>query len=151
MLESTLFRSLINNAPLISIDLIVRNKESNILLGKRVNAPAKGFYFVPGGRIYKNETLASAFQRICLSELGINVDISSVKMLGVYEHFYDDSFFGPEINTHYVVLAYELSIDVNLLSLPGAQHGDYIYMCKDDIVSAENVHSYTQQYFSQKV
>jgi len=151
MLDYTSFRSLVTNAPLISIDLIVYNRNSEVLLGKRSNAPANGYYFVPGGRIYKNERLESAFSRICLSELGDSVYISSAKMLGVYEHFYDDSFFGADINTHYIVLAYELINDYDLSKLPKTQHNDYDYMNKSEILKSKFVHHYTQQYFVQKV
>lgn len=35
------FKSIIQHTPLISIDLIVRNEAGEVLLGKRVNAPAK--------------------------------------------------------------------------------------------------------------
>ncbi len=58
------FMNLIKNAPLVSIDLIVKNKKDEVLLGLRKNAPAKGTWFVPGGRIGKNETLQEAFKRI---------------------------------------------------------------------------------------
>ncbi len=43
---------------------------------------------------------------------------------GIYQHFYEDSFFSDNTNTHYVVLAYELEINVDemLSSLPLEQH-----------------------------
>ena len=52
-LEKELFSSIIENTPLISIDLVVKNHENKILLGKRINKPAYNSWFVPGGRIYK--------------------------------------------------------------------------------------------------
>ncbi|MGH2307812.1 hypothetical protein ACRCD8_08575 [Aliarcobacter sp. ERUVET-8] len=41
MLELDKFKTLLDIAPLVSIDFIVRNNEDKILLGKRVNKPAK--------------------------------------------------------------------------------------------------------------
>jgi colanic acid biosynthesis protein WcaH len=64
MLSLSHFKDLIENAPLVSIDLIVRQREG-ILLGKRVNRPAQGFWFVPGGRVYKNESLAFLYRQLC--------------------------------------------------------------------------------------
>lgn len=63
-LSDETFKSVIQHTPLISIDLIVRNEQGEVLLGKRVNAPAKGYWFVPGGRVRKNETLDDAFVRL---------------------------------------------------------------------------------------
>ena len=57
------FHSVVRLAPLVSIDLIIRNARGEVLLGLRNNEPAKGFYFVPGGIILKQERLREAFTR----------------------------------------------------------------------------------------
>ena len=62
--EDELVLKIIDATPLISIDLIILNSNDEILLGKRNNRPAKGYWFVPGGRIRKNETLKQALSRI---------------------------------------------------------------------------------------
>jgi colanic acid biosynthesis protein WcaH len=59
-----LFKKFVASTPLVSIDLIVRDTQANILLGKRVNRPAKDFWFVPGGRVLKDETVEQAFIRL---------------------------------------------------------------------------------------
>jgi len=64
MLNEENFSSVIKSTPLISIDLIVRNLKGEVFLGNRVNDPAKDYWFVPGGRIFKDETRAQAFSRI---------------------------------------------------------------------------------------
>lgn len=43
---------------LISIDLIILKKTNEVLLGQRNNCLAKGYWFVPSGRILKNETFS---------------------------------------------------------------------------------------------
>ena len=53
------FSELIKKAPLIAIDLCIVHKRC-ILLGKRINNPAKNFFFVPGGRVLKNEKIKNA-------------------------------------------------------------------------------------------
>jgi hypothetical protein len=60
--------TVIRLAPLIAIDLIIRNARDEVLLGLRKNEPAKGCYFVPGGVILKNERLAEAFARLIKNE-----------------------------------------------------------------------------------
>ena len=50
------FSIVISKTPLIAIDLCIV-KDKKILLGKRINPPAKDFFFVPGSRILKDETI----------------------------------------------------------------------------------------------
>ncbi|MDO9208637.1 MAG: NUDIX domain-containing protein, partial [Sulfuricurvum sp.] len=107
-LPTDLFTTIVQHTPLISIDLIIRNHHGEVLLGKRLNAPAKGFWFTPGGRIYKDEKMADAFRRIAHDELGVSASLSEASFIGTFEHFYEDSVFGDHITTHYVVLAYTL-------------------------------------------
>jgi colanic acid biosynthesis protein WcaH len=58
------FIEVLDRTPLIAIDLIIKDEKNRILLGKRTNEPAKGMWFVPGGRIFKNESIEEAFKRI---------------------------------------------------------------------------------------
>jgi len=62
--------NVIDKTPLVSIDLIIRDPVGNLLMGLRTNEPAKGEWFVPGGRILKNEKVEDAFTRITKKELG---------------------------------------------------------------------------------
>ncbi len=77
-LEETVFSQVVASTPLISIDLILKSPDNLILLGERLNKPAQGFWFVPGGRVYKNESLDNAFVRITESELGSSLCCFSV-------------------------------------------------------------------------
>ena len=56
--------------PIVAIDLIIRDESDRVLLGFRTNEPAKGVYFVPGGRIWKDERISDAFERILKAETG---------------------------------------------------------------------------------
>ena len=103
MLKIENFTSLIETAPLVSIDLIIKG-EGGYLLGMRNNQPAKGKWFVPGGRIFKNETIGHAIKRISIKEIGVEVNIKDVDFYGVFEHFYDHSFVSNKISTHLALL-----------------------------------------------
>jgi len=147
-----IFECVVRNAPLISIDLIVETKGELFLLGKRKNPPAKGFFFVPGGRILKSERLELAFKRIVRAELNIPFSINEAKFLGVFEHFYNENFLGNEnFGTHYIVLAYhiKLSHSINLKKLPQEQHEIYSLFKKSEILSNNMVHPYTKIYFKE--
>lgn len=82
------FAFVVRRVPLVSFDIIIKDPAGNVLVGLRTNEPAKGEYFVPGGIIRKNETLADAFARILESELSLKASFSEAKLIGVYEHIY---------------------------------------------------------------
>ena len=139
------FATVIKNTPLVSIDLIVKNSEEKVLLGKRVNEPAKGFWFVPGGRIYKDERLDAAFSRTVKDEIGLELKRSDAAFYGLYEHFYDNNVFNDEFSTHYVVLAHKIVTD-DALTLNN-QHSKYRWFGIDELLSDTQVHDNTKDYF----
>ena len=49
MLDLNTFKTIVNSTPLVSIDLIIKNSNNEILIGKRINKPAKDYYFTIGG------------------------------------------------------------------------------------------------------
>lgn len=140
------FKNIVENTPLISVDFVIRNINGEVLLGQRLNRPAKGFWFVPGGRILKNETLADAFLRLTKAELGQAIEITSARYHGLYEHFYSDSVFGDQPDTHYVVNAFELIIDA-VLELPKTQHNKYQWLSEFDLLERDDVHCHSKWYF----
>jgi colanic acid biosynthesis protein WcaH len=81
-------KTIVANIPIVSVDLVVRH-DGGVVLGKRQNEPAKGEWFVPGGRVHKNERLDETVHRIARTELGSDVTID--RRFGVYEHLYDTS------------------------------------------------------------
>ncbi|MFT4941842.1 MAG: colanic acid biosynthesis protein WcaH [Paraglaciecola sp.] len=145
-LDETTFKTVIASTPLISIDLVVKNTKDEYLLGFRNNRPAQGFWFVPGGRVLKDETMDDAFIRLCQDELGISLTRQKASFLGPFEHFYNDYVFGEDITTHYVVLGYALTIDIDLASLPQEQHNQYAWFTANDLLRRENVHTHSKWY-----
>ena len=146
LLDKTTFKGVIKSTPLISIDFIIRNTEGKYLLGFRNNRPAKERWFVPGGRILKNELKNDAFTRLIKDEIGLSIAIHDSEFKGVYEHFYNDYVFGDEITTHYVVLAYQLCADINLEDLPNIQHSQYKWFTATELLESENVHEHSKWY-----
>lgn len=147
-IKDEIFSNIIENTPLVSIDFIVEDREGRVLVGKRINRPAKGFWFVPGGRIRKNETIEDAFKRLTLTELGEEVSLQKATLIGVYTHKYMDSIFGDTISTHYVALGYRFKIDRSKLELPiDEQHDMYQWMTISKLMTNNDVHENTKRYF----
>lgn len=137
----------VRNAPLVSMDLIVRDAQRRVLLGLRRNEPARGFWFVPGGTIRKNERLDAAFSRVAQDELGLQATRAQVLLLGVCEHLYDDNFAQASgFGTHYVVLAYELSVPQKFAPPPD-QHHDWRWASVAELLGDDTVHEYCKAYF----
>ena len=148
-LDTKDFEHIVRLTPLVSIDLIVRSPDGRVLVGRRKNAPAKDVYFVPGGRITKNETLAEAFKRLTKVELGKEEKIERAKFRGVYEHIYPDNRMGKDgFGTHYVVLAYEFTQSPDGNALPTDQHGEYEWMTVEKLNRSPEVHKNTKAYFN---
>lgn len=147
-LSAPTFSNIIENTPLVSIDLIVKNLDGQILLGKRLNRPAQNYWFVPGGRILKDEIIEAAFKRLTNEELGQEFSIEQAKLLGAYNHFYDDNVFGDEFSTHYVALGYTLNLASELTRLPlNVQHKNYTWFDVEDLKVDPFVHQHTKWYF----
>ena len=175
-LEAGDFLQVVKMTPLVSIDLIVSDYAGRVLVGHRRNRPALGTWFVPGGRIRKNESLHAALRRICEDELALSLPSDSWRLQGVYEHFYEDNFEGEtdhgatdhdttdrrttDRTTHYVVLAYlaqlpahlgGLQAEDRLGRLPTDQHSDYRWAHPRAMAQDGTVHPYTRAYFTEQM
>ena len=147
ILSTSDFKTIVKSTPLVSIDLIVLDSEANVLLGKRTNRPAKGFWFVPGGRVLKDESFENAFKRLIKEELGLDNVAATFK--GIYQHFYDDNFSEENFSTHYLVLAYEITFKGDLASLPLEQHSKYKWFAEKELIESEQVHKHSKWYFQE--
>lgn len=142
------FGRIIAATPLVSIDLIVRNAQGQILLGFRRNRPACGTWFVPGGRIRKNERLREALARIARVELG--TEVHNGHLLGAFDHLYEDNALGLSgIDTHYVALGYACELAPGASLQPDQQHTELRWWDLDALLASEEVHVNTKRYFEE--
>ena len=134
---------IVRHVPIASVDLVVRSPDG-IVLGKRANAPAKGKWFVPGGRIHKHESLTDAVHRLANAELGVN-DATIRESLGTYEHFYDASDINDSEGKHYLANGFvvETATGVKDMTIDD-QHSEIRAFHTSDLPS--NLHEYTATY-----
>jgi colanic acid biosynthesis protein WcaH len=142
------FLELIKTSRLPSIDLIIFNEHDEVLLGERLNRPAQGFHFAPGGRIFTGESEQEAFERIVLKELGIILSPNQyVRLEKKYKHDYTDNMFNVEgIGTHYDPVAFVCYIPSNIKLKNDDQHSGFKSWNINEALADEKVHSYTKQY-----
>ncbi len=151
MLPDDSFLEIVRNSLLVAFDLIARDPQGRVLVGLRSNRPARGFWFVPGGRIRKEETLPEAFYRVTREELGQPLELKrDARFWGLYEHIYEDNFAGePGIGTHYIVLAYEVRLASTPETLPRGQHDGYRWLTPVELLADPQVHQNTKNYFNE--
>ena len=140
--------TVIRLAPLVSIDLIIRDTVDRVLLGLRTNEPAKGYFFVPGGIILKDEPLAEAFARIMKKEINYSGTFEQAKLIGAFDHFYETNRSGEAgYGTRYIALAHEVKLQDTSGIAPDSQHSEYSWWRETDLLKSNRVHENTKMYF----
>tara|TARA_B110000211_G_C13559280_1_gene327080 strand:+ start:24 stop:500 length:477 start_codon:yes stop_codon:yes gene_type:complete len=148
MLEKETFKTVVKNTPLVSIDLCIV-WDGKILLGKRKNDPLKGFFFTPGGRILKNETWQDCLCRVASSELALKVrDPNDFRLMGVWDHFYENSAVGEGISTHYVNLPYCICMKKKPDFQIDEQHEKISWFDLKEVASSSGFHKHMRNYAS---
>lgn len=147
-LDVSTFLTVVRKTPLVAVDLVILDSLGSMLVGHRTNPPAKDYWFVPGGRVRKGESLDEAFSRIAFAELDTALARSDAWFLGVYEHFYEEDFAGEvDSGTHYVVLVHAVQQDPASLQLPMDQHDGYRWVTPEEGRMDLSIHANTRVYF----
>lgn len=116
---------------------------------KRKNEPANGYYFVPGGRIKKNQKIRDVFREKLKEETGLDAELESAKFLGHFEHFYGTNFFKDRgYGTHYVVLAYELRLKTDISIVLGKGHSEILWLSESELRKRSDVNKYVKDFFN---
>lgn len=150
-LDEEEFAQIVRNAPLVSMDIVIRSPEGDVLLGLRTKEPARGYYFVPGGRIRKDEMIEAAFVRILKSETGLKDNFEKARFIGVFQHIYPSNGLGRDgYGTHYVVLAYEIFLAQKGPVKLDDQHSAYKWMSPRELNTTPQVHEHVKAYFGVK-
>jgi colanic acid biosynthesis protein WcaH len=109
------YKKFLSSMPIVCVDCLVVNDNGEYLLVKRKNEPLKGEYWVPGGRLQKNERLADAVRRKMREEIGVDVDI--IENVGFFEEFFDKTEQNAEGGVHSISVVYRVkpkSYDIKL-------------------------------------
>ena len=112
--------------PIATVDALIVH-HGKLLLMKRNNPPVKGEWWVPGGRIFKNESIEDAVKRKVFEETGLQCTV--IKQLGVINQIF------PECHTISIFYLVECNrTDVKL----NTEHSDYKWVSE----LPENSHQY---------
>ncbi len=81
-----LYKQILENMSVCCVDAVIVNKRRALLVYRK-NEPAKDQWWVPGGRVLKNERLEDAIIRKVKEETGLEVVVE--KKVGVYETMFE--------------------------------------------------------------
>lgn len=73
-IEPELYSDIHRLMPIPCVDIVVVRGDRALLVHRR-EEPARGRYWIPGGRIRRGESLPAAAQRLVLAETGIEIDV----------------------------------------------------------------------------
>ena len=144
-MKETTFKTIIENVPLVSIDLCLLHKD-RILLGNRNNNPLKHQWFTPGGRILKNEPWQISLARIAKSELDINIQTERFKSMGIYDHFYSNNATDEKMSTHYVNLPHYAIFNEKPDVKSDNQHNKLEWFFLEEVSENDAFHKYIRIY-----
>ena len=107
---------------------------------RRSNHPAKGSYWFPGGRLFKDESIHEAISRKSVEETSI-VPLSS-SFLDIQETIFPPSSFHP-FSIHTINLCYLIKWSGNPKDavINDSQHFDLVWLPIIDVIAREDIHS----------
>ncbi len=104
------YKSMLENYPIYCVNLVIRG-EKGALLVLRKQEPAINEWWLPGGRVYKNERLEEAAVRKAYEETGLKIKI--LRKIGVYEIMFEKNPFNNLLNRVYTTNICYLTSQVN--------------------------------------
>lgn len=133
-----LYKKIRAHIPVVCVDLVITCGK-RVLLARRINDPEKGKWFFPGGRVRKDERLASAAKRILLDEVGLRA--TKITYLDLYEYFSKRGYF-PGTTAHNIIAVFRVVVRSGSSVELDAQNDGYAWF--DSVAS--NLHPYIKEY-----
>lgn len=109
-----LYNNIKKKFPIPCVDLIVKNEANEILLVKRVNQPAKGEWWFPGGRVNHGELRIDAAKRKLKEECGLNGNcFKEWNTIEIFLNDTDENYLSHGISTIYIIEVKELDVVID--------------------------------------
>jgi len=129
MLNDEDFFSVYGKVPRLNVDLVIRSEKS-ILFVLRTIEPNAGCWHLPGGTVYKSETIKDAVIRTAKKETGL--DVEYVRDLGFME-FPAEMRKGVSIHTVSIVVEIRVT-GGELRHDEGAEEVKYFTLLPDPVI-----------------
>jgi ADP-ribose pyrophosphatase YjhB (NUDIX family) len=107
-LPDSVFYFIGRNAPLINVDLLIRNPEGSILMTWRDDVHCGKGWHIPGGIIRFQEKIEDRIKKVALSELGFSVSNQN-NFLEMNQIIVP----GKKERSHFISMLYECELNIN--------------------------------------
>lgn len=107
LIPESLYRRIHEEMPILCVDLVIVHR-GKVLLIKRKLEPDAGRFWIPGGRLLKNEAVQLALRRLAVNEVGLVVEPTS--FLDYLDCYFEADPFGHGKGTHTVSLVFRCEI-----------------------------------------
>jgi len=125
-IEQSKYNEILKIMPITCVDVCIV-KDNKIFLAKRNNEPCKGQFYIPGGRVIKNEELKDTAHRKALEETGLDCYI--LKMINVETTIYTTGI--NQIPTHNINICFKATIKTGNIVL-NSENSEYIWVTKEE-------------------
>ena len=107
LIPEDLYRKILSLMPVPCVDLLVVDRAQRVLLLKRRNEPAKGLWWVPGGRVHFDELRIAAAHRKLQEECGLKAQVEPVELCT------EDLILpnGDRTNSHVICTVFQVDVD----------------------------------------
>jgi colanic acid biosynthesis protein WcaH len=133
--------------PIICVDLLVVDQAERVLLIRRKNEPAKGQWWVPGGRVHMGEMRLAAAVRKLREECGLTADGQSLAEIATEDVILP---VGEDGVSHAVVTLYYVEVGGNPNVVLDGQSDGYDWRTRNAWL-AEDIHPYLRGMMSKDV
>ena len=104
LLSAERYAEIVRDVPILCVDLIIVGPFNKFLLVERKNEPMAGQFWIPGGRVMRDEPIQAAAIRLAREEVGLELD--SIKLHGIYEEVFEKSAANPATGIHTLSAVY---------------------------------------------
>ena len=119
-IPENIYKEFLKNMPIFCIDFLINYKDEFLLL-KRNEEPLKGIYWLPGGRLKKNETLDKFSHRVQSRE--IRIYFKNYSIIGFSNFLFKESINSRA--THTPTLLFEITVQNKFTPNIDKTHSEY--------------------------
>ena len=94
----------------------------------------------------KGENWRAGISRVARQELNYEVNFNDLTLMGLWDHFYDDSAFGATLSTQYITFPHVIFCNDKPLVIHDNQHEGLEWFTIDQVLSEPRFHPYLKNY-----
>jgi 8-oxo-dGTP pyrophosphatase MutT (NUDIX family) len=113
------FEVILEYAVIPTFDLVVEMPGGGVVVARRIIAPYRNTWALPGLRMFKPEGIEDTLARIAEDELGLPVDVDGRRFLGQYVGRFTTEHGRQDLSTGYAVRALSAELRLNAAHFSG--------------------------------